>query len=99
MKNVDNLPLLAFGEAQATVSRDARSMSERLSRSLAGINIIEPCLYGSNADRFLNKTASLDLKNVHLLSTASTANIFDLGEKKDALRSTLPFYGRTETCI
>jgi AraC-like DNA-binding protein len=39
------------------------------------------------------------MKNLHLLATASTANIFDLGEKKDALRITLPFYGRTETQI
>lgn len=35
----------------------------------------------------------------NLLATASTANIFDLGEKKDSLRITLPFYGRTERQI
>lgn len=97
MKNADRLPPLAFGESRATISRDARSMTERLCRSIAGINVIEPCLQGSNADGFLNKSASVEMKN--LLATASKANIFDLGEKKDSLRITLPFYGRTERQI
>ena len=99
MRKTDRLPLLAFGESHAAVSYDAREMTERLSQSIAGINIVEPCLKGANADDFFNKTASFMMQDLHILATASTANIFDLEEKKHATRITLPFYGRTETHV
>lgn len=99
MRKTDRLPLLAFGESRATVSYDAREMTERLSHSIAGVNIVEPYLKGANADDFFNKTAGFTMQDLHVLATSSTANIFDLGEKQDTTRITLPFYGRTETHV
>lgn len=99
LTTIANLPDLAFGEDRATISLDAKAMTETISRSVPAINIIDPSSRHGGDQGFYNKSVSLSIGTLNLLASASTACIYDIGANDSNIQITIPFYGEAETHI
>lgn len=99
MSMKEYLPDLAFGEANARKSFDARAMTEMLSAGFPGMTIIEPLNHHDKKSGFLNKSCDVTIGGLNILATASTPCLYDLGENTSVTQITIPFYGEAEICV
>ncbi|MCC3243994.1 AraC family transcriptional regulator [Methylocystis sp. WRRC1] len=89
----DILPPLAFGEAQAVTTTDARIAEDQAAKAIQTLEYIAPAC---SEDAFRFKSAAVSINGLRLEASASSPIRLSVGPT-DGFHLLVPFFGQTET--